>query len=82
MSMSDNKGLDSQIPRECAIEKLDYDYEKASIDPAADLDPVAVAKLRRKIDYRLIPLISVLYLCSFLDRVNIGKFVIYKRSLD
>ncbi|KAG0250047.1 hypothetical protein BG011_008700 [Mortierella polycephala] len=71
--MTDNKGLDSQIPRECAIEKLDYDYEKASIDPAADLDPIAVAKLRRKIDIRLIPLISVLYLCSFLDRVNIGN---------
>ncbi|KAF9180726.1 hypothetical protein BGZ51_005914 [Haplosporangium sp. Z 767] len=73
MSMTDNKGFDSQVPREYASEKLDYNYEEASIDPAADLDPVAIVKLRRKIDARLIPLISVLYLCSFLDRVNIGN---------
>ena len=37
------------------------------------LDPVAIKKLRTKIDLRLVPLISVLYLCAFLDRVNIGK---------
>lgn len=37
------------------------------------LDPVAIKKLRTKIDFRLVPLVSVLYLCSFLDRVNIGK---------
>jgi hypothetical protein len=27
-----------------------------------------------KLDLRLIPFLGVLYLCSFLDRVNIGKF--------
>jgi len=34
------------------------------------LDPVAIQQLTRKIDRRLVPLVSVLYLLSFLDRVN------------
>jgi hypothetical protein len=32
-----------------------------------------VRRLRWKIDRRLVPMLSLLYLCSFLDRVNIGK---------
>ncbi|KIX00662.1 uncharacterized protein Z518_09727 [Rhinocladiella mackenziei CBS 650.93] len=39
-----------------------------SIDPAA-----AEKKLLRKIDLRLIPILFVLYLCAFIDRVNIGN---------
>ncbi|KAG0306693.1 hypothetical protein BGZ98_001894 [Dissophora globulifera] len=38
-----------------------------------ELEPDAVKKLKAKIDRRLVPLVSVLYLCSFLDRVNIGN---------
>ncbi|KAF9364531.1 hypothetical protein BGX34_001249 [Mortierella sp. NVP85] len=37
------------------------------------LDSEAVQRLRAKVDRHLIPLVSVLYLCSFLDRVNIGN---------
>jgi len=33
-------------------------------------DPAQVARLRRKIDWRLLPLLSLMYLLSFLDRVN------------
>ncbi|KAF9578613.1 hypothetical protein BGW38_005500 [Lunasporangiospora selenospora] len=36
-------------------------------------DPIQIARLRRKIDWRLLPLLSLMYLCSFLDRVNIGN---------
>ncbi|KAF9571217.1 hypothetical protein EC968_000813 [Mortierella alpina] len=36
-------------------------------------DPAQIARLRRKIDWRLLPLLSLMYLCSFLDRVNIGN---------
>ena len=36
-------------------------------------DQAQIARLRRKIDWRLIPLLSLMYLFSFLDRVNIGK---------
>ncbi|GJJ75758.1 MFS transporter, ACS family, allantoate permease [Entomortierella parvispora] len=64
----------SKVPAEYASEKIDeVDAEGAYNNHTAELDPVAVGKLRRKIDLHLIPLISVLYLCSFLDRVNIGN---------
>ena len=32
------------------------------------------AKLWRKIDLRFMPIITTMYLCSFLDRSNIGRF--------
>ncbi|KAK9766387.1 hypothetical protein K7432_004554 [Basidiobolus ranarum] len=35
--------------------------------------PVSEQKLLRKMDWHLIPFLSLLYLCSFLDRVNIGN---------
>jgi len=61
----------SKVPVEYASEKIDeVDAEGAYSNHTAELDPVAVGKLRRKIDFHLIPLISILYLCSFLDRVN------------
>lgn len=69
--MSNTAALGSKIPVEYASEKLEVDSEN-SYNGSSELDPVAVGKLRRKIDWHLIPLIAVLYLCSFLDRVNIG----------
>lgn len=45
------------------------DAETSSL---VDVDPVAIKRLKTKIDRRLVPLVSLLYLCSFLDRVNIG----------
>ncbi|KAF8946377.1 hypothetical protein BGZ47_000717 [Haplosporangium gracile] len=46
------------------------------------LDPVAIKKLRSKIDWRLVPLVSVLYLCAFLDRVNIGNAKVAGIAVD
>lgn len=60
----------SKIPVEYASEKIEYDSEN-NIAKAA-LDPIKIQQLRRKLDWHLIPLIAALYLCSFLDRVNIG----------
>ncbi|KAK5821843.1 major facilitator superfamily domain-containing protein [Linnemannia elongata] len=70
--MSSPAAHGSKIPVEYASEKLEIDSEN-SYTRSTELDPVAVGKLRRKIDWHLIPLIAVLYLCSFLDRVNIGN---------
>lgn len=36
-------------------------------------DPKAEAKLRRKIDLMIVPIVSLLYLFCFIDRANIGK---------
>jgi hypothetical protein len=37
------------------------------------IDPVVEARVRRKLDMHLIPLLSVLYLLAFLDRSNVGN---------
>lgn len=39
----------------------------------ADLDERATNALLRKIDLRLMPLLTILFFCSYLDRVNIGN---------
>jgi hypothetical protein len=38
-----------------------------------DIDPVAEAKLRRKIDLRLVPFATLLYLLNYIDRTAIGN---------
>ncbi|TFK34022.1 major facilitator superfamily domain-containing protein [Crucibulum laeve] len=64
--------------------KTEQDWEKTSGSinahtddrehPVDDGQPMPVdAKVRRKVDLNLIPLIAILYLCSFLDRGNIGN---------
>jgi hypothetical protein len=37
------------------------------------IDPEAERRIVRKLDWRLIPWLSLLYLISFLDRTNIGN---------
>lgn len=39
-------------------------------DPFAHLD---IKKIHRKMDARIVPMLTVLYLLSFLDRGNIGR---------
>ncbi|KAI5861449.1 putative MFS transporter [Durotheca rogersii] len=41
--------------------------------PIVEFDPVAEKKLRRKIDWMIVPTVSVLYLFCFIDRANIGN---------
>ncbi|ODQ55156.1 MFS general substrate transporter [Saitoella complicata NRRL Y-17804] len=38
-----------------------------------DIDPVAEKRLRRKLDFRILPLVSLMYLVAFIDRANIGN---------
>lgn len=47
-----------------------YDAETLNSLKSITLDPAAIKRLTRKIDRRLVPLVSILYLLSFLDRVN------------
>lgn len=42
-------------------------------DSHVELDEAATKRLLRKIDWRLIPFLALLYLLSFLDRTNIGN---------
>lgn len=45
----------------------------AVYNPHIDVSGVDEAKLVRKIDWRLLPWLSFLYLLSFLDRTSIGN---------
>ncbi|PAV19560.1 MFS general substrate transporter [Pyrrhoderma noxium] len=44
-----------------------------SLPPPPVLDHEQEKRLYRKIDLRLMPILSIMYLCSFLDRGNIGN---------
>ncbi|KAI8939606.1 hypothetical protein NX059_003369 [Plenodomus lindquistii] len=46
------------------------------------IDPVFEAKLVRKLDIYIIPVVMLLYLLSFLDRVNIGNARLYGLQED
>ncbi|PBL00054.1 MFS general substrate transporter [Armillaria gallica] len=52
-----------------------WDSEKSILaSPVPENEPlVADKRIRRKVDLNLIPIIALLYLCSFLDRGNIGN---------
>lgn len=39
----------------------------------AEVDSHELKKIARKIDYRLLPMLTVLYILSFIDRSNIGN---------
>ncbi|KAI0640891.1 MFS general substrate transporter [Trametes meyenii] len=57
---------DEKLPPSPTVPALAYDPEldKSHVDPR---------KVFRKLDWRLLPFVSLLYLLSFLDRTNIGN---------
>lgn len=63
-----------KIPLDATHEDIFYKgyVDNAGIE-AAGIDPVAEKKLLRKIDIHLIPILWLLFLCAFIDRINIGN---------
>ena len=58
-----------------ALEKTPVEQPDASINPDINIEAFAQGKINekallRKLDWRLLPAVSVLYLLSFLDRSN------------
>ncbi|KAF7508551.1 hypothetical protein GJ744_009100 [Endocarpon pusillum] len=47
-----------------------------------EIDAVAEKKLIRKLDLYIVPMVMLLYLLSFLDRVNIGNALLYGMKED
>jgi len=41
-------------------------------------DPAAESRLRLKIDLYIVPTVALLYLFCFIDRANIGKFILLR----
>jgi hypothetical protein len=57
------------------LEHLDYDFGgESTLPPPPDLTPEQEKKLWRKIDLRLMPILSLMYLFSFLDRGEHARF--------
>ncbi|KAJ5217938.1 uncharacterized protein N7498_000037 [Penicillium cinerascens] len=54
--------------------------ESARVGYTAEVDKEAEKKLLRKLDLHLVPIVMLLYMMSFLDRVNIGNARLYKMT--
>uniref|UniRef100_A0A8H7K1Y2 Major facilitator superfamily (MFS) profile domain-containing protein n=1 Tax=Bionectria ochroleuca TaxID=29856 RepID=A0A8H7K1Y2_BIOOC len=54
------------------VEKMSGDVEITQTE-TLQIDSVEIRRLLRKIDLRLLPLLTVLYVLSFMDRSNIGN---------
>lgn len=65
--------LDNEETKKTASE---YRERAADIEEEGlpqEFDDVETAKVLRKIDWRLLPMLSFLYLLAFLDRSNLGN---------
>ncbi|KJZ76799.1 hypothetical protein HIM_03676 [Hirsutella minnesotensis 3608] len=78
-SRSPSMGSQADVPSK---ELRDDRQSKAGASPEAHDHGVDERKLLRKLDLHIIPLVMALYLCSFLDRVNIGNARLYKLEAD
>ncbi|KAJ7759162.1 MFS general substrate transporter [Mycena metata] len=79
------EGIDKKSP----IDSVHVVEEKGSVQPEQDLYNAGIdtsgideAKLIRRVDLRLIPWFSLLYLLSFLDRTSIGNAKLYNLEKD
>ena len=54
----------------------------SSLEDGNAQDPSLEAALVRKLDFHIIPVVMLLYLCSFLDRINIGNAKLYGLEED
>ncbi|KAL0056904.1 hypothetical protein AAF712_016480 [Marasmius tenuissimus] len=53
--------------------KVSFEHQEEAKSRYGPFDPKAEARLRMKIDWMIIPTVSVLYLFCFIDRANIGN---------
>lgn len=68
-----NTSLDMMKYAEKQVEDTTLAKDSSSLENAVEWDETTTAKLLRKIDWKLIPFLALLYLLSFLDRTNIGN---------
>jgi len=74
-SLEKDTGTESRSEKVASIDsanKIDFGGE-SSLPPPPILTPEQEKKLWRKIDLRLMPILTAMYLFSFLDRGNIGN---------
>ncbi|KAH6884407.1 major facilitator superfamily domain-containing protein [Thelonectria olida] len=83
-SKTDAPPSGSLNPDEFQSKSANKDIEQTPIDPRDDIyiDEEAEKKLLRKLDLWIVPPVMLLYLLSFLDRVNIGNARLYGLEED
>lgn len=59
-------------PEEMKIDHADVESRPAAAQGPVEIDPEMEKRVRRKLDYHIVPLVAGLYLLAFLDRSNIG----------
>ncbi len=70
------KGISKEVIEEAAsTHEVRSHPEDAAVECPTSLSPGEQRRLWRKIDMRLMPILTVMYLCSFVDRGNIGTSV-------
>lgn len=55
---------------------------QAEPEQAEEVDPEEARRIIRKVDYRLIPMLMLMYTLTFLDRVNIGNARLWNLEED
>ncbi|KAJ7713460.1 MFS general substrate transporter [Mycena olivaceomarginata] len=69
---SDSQLEDTQVKQASSEDHLDFGGD-STLPPPPSLSDEEERKLWRKVDLRLMPILSLMYLLSFLDRGNIGN---------
>ncbi|KAL7274654.1 hypothetical protein RUND412_002436 [Rhizina undulata] len=87
MTSSTDPGKEKQTEKEKEKETADIDIAgNDSLDATSaqhlDLDPIAVKRIWRKVDLRIMPIACLLYLASYIDRANIGNAKVLGMASD
>ncbi|CAN9446893.1 unnamed protein product [Alternaria alternata] len=72
----DEKGSDISPTPPLKVEDVEQNGSMVEIDAATE------ARLLRKLDIRIVPMICWIYLMNFMDRVNIGNARLYEMEAD
>ncbi len=80
MSIEDEKAISKAEHVESTPSKVHDDG--SATPPEYDFSDIDEKKLMRKIDFKVIPWLCVLYLLSFLDRSAIGNAKLYGLATD
>lgn len=78
--MYSENGYQNGIPYDADLVHSAARYHDPTED--MDMDKVSHRKLLTKIDLRVVPVLSIMYLLAFLDRTNISNARIFKMEAD
>src|SRR5690242_20311176 len=62
----------NEVEKEVVSSELENQGPEANARSTQEIDPALEKRVRRKLDWHIVPLVSALYLLAFLDRSNIG----------